>query len=68
VDTIRITSARVASNHVRVRNFADRYHLAFLACAVAMVVAVGIALGMRDLPLRAAPASDPSPQPATLAH
>src|SRR5690242_19236449 len=25
VDTIRITSARVASNHVRVRNFADRY-------------------------------------------
>src|SRR5690242_9341459 len=27
VDTIRITSARVASNHVRVRNFADRYEM-----------------------------------------
>jgi MFS family permease len=44
------------------------FHLAFFACAVAMVVAVAITLGMRDLPLRTAPASDPSPQPATLAH
>jgi hypothetical protein len=44
------------------------FHLAFFACAVAMVAAVAIALGMRDLPLRTAAASDPSPQPATLAH
>lgn len=47
---------------------AGAFHLAFLACAAAMVIAVAIAFGMRDLPLRAASASDPSPQAATLAH
>ena len=39
------------------------FQLAFLACAVVMAVAVVIALGMRDLPLRSAAAEDRQPQP-----
>jgi EmrB/QacA subfamily drug resistance transporter len=40
------------------------FHVAFLACAVAMVPAVLVALGMRDLPLRTSSANEPAP----LAH
>ena len=47
---------------------AGAFHIAFLACAVAMLPAVIVALGMRDLPLRTASASDPVTEPATLAH
>ena len=39
------------------------FQLAFLACAVVMAVAVVIALGMRDLPLRSAAAEVRQPQP-----
>jgi len=47
---------------------ADAFHLAFLACAVVMAVAVVIATGMRDLPLRGAAEHEPSAEPAALAH
>lgn len=47
---------------------AGAFHLAFLACAVAMVAALIVAFGMRDLPLRTASANEPPPEPATLAH
>ncbi len=40
------------------------FHIAFIACAVAMIPAVIVALGMRDLPLRTTSANEP----ATLAH
>jgi EmrB/QacA subfamily drug resistance transporter len=40
------------------------FHIAFAACAVAMVPAVAVALGLRDLPLRTTSANEP----ATLAH
>jgi EmrB/QacA subfamily drug resistance transporter len=43
------------------------FHIAFLACAVAMCVALVVALGMRDLPLRTASANEPA-EPAALAH
>ena len=43
---------------------AGAFHLAFIACAVAMVVAFVIALGMNDLPLRTGAANEP----AALAH
>lgn len=46
---------------------AGAFHVAFLACAVAMGIAVIVALGMRDLPLRTSAASAPS-EPAALAH
>jgi EmrB/QacA subfamily drug resistance transporter len=46
---------------------AGAFHLAFLACAVAMLAAVIVALGMRDLPLRSSSANEP-PEPAALAH
>ena len=46
---------------------ADAFHLAFLACAVAMGIAVVVALGMRDLPLRTSAASAP-PETNALAH
>jgi EmrB/QacA subfamily drug resistance transporter len=46
---------------------AGAFHLAFLACAVAMLAAVVVALGMRDLPLRTSSANEP-PEPAALAH
>jgi EmrB/QacA subfamily drug resistance transporter len=46
---------------------AGAFHLAFLACAVAMMAAVIVALGMRDLPLRTSSATEP-PEPAALAH
>jgi EmrB/QacA subfamily drug resistance transporter len=52
--------------HVHVA-MAGAFHLAFLACAVAMGVALVIAAGMRDLPLRTSSANDP-PEPAALAH
>jgi MFS family permease len=46
---------------------ADAFHLAFLACAVVMAIAVVVALGMRDLPLRTSSASAP-PETNALAH
>ncbi|HTC08376.1 MAG TPA: MDR family MFS transporter [Acetobacteraceae bacterium] len=46
---------------------ADAFHLAFLACAVVMGIAVVVALGMRDLPLRTSAASAP-PETNALAH
>ena len=47
---------------------ADAFRLAFLACAIVMAVAVVIAAGMRDLPLRSVAAREPSAEPAALAH
>ncbi len=49
---------------------AGAFHLAFLSCAVAMVIAVVVALGMRDVPLRSGSAEEPrsEPEPAALAH
>lgn len=50
---------------------ADAFHLAFLACAVVMALAVVITAGMRDLPLRTVAARDPgadTAEPAALAH
>lgn len=51
---------------------ADAFHIAFLACAVVMAVALVIAAGMRDLPLRStparSPAAEPGADPAALAH
>ncbi|HEX2944197.1 MAG TPA: hypothetical protein VHO91_24285, partial [Rhodopila sp.] len=47
---------------------AGAFHVAFLACAVAMVLGIGIAMGMRDLPLRTSSANEPAPEPAALAH
>jgi EmrB/QacA subfamily drug resistance transporter len=44
------------------------FHLAFLSCAVAMVVAAVVTLGMRDLPLRASSGDEPAQEPAALAH
>jgi hypothetical protein len=46
------------------------FHIAFLACAAGMAVAVVVALGMRDLPLRTrSPAEQKAPaEPAALAH
>jgi EmrB/QacA subfamily drug resistance transporter len=49
--------------HVQVA-LAGAFHVAFLACAVAMVPAVIVALGMRDLPLRTTSANEP----VALAH
>jgi len=46
---------------------AGAFDMAFLACAVAMLAALIVALGMRDLPLRTSSANDP-PEPAALAH
>jgi EmrB/QacA subfamily drug resistance transporter len=43
---------------------AGAFHIAFLACGVALVPAVIVALGMRDLPLRTTPANEP----VALAH
>ena len=47
---------------------AGAFHIAFLACAVAMVPALLVALGMRDLPLRTTSANEPATEPAALAH
>jgi hypothetical protein len=49
---------------------AGAFHLAFLACAAAMLVGTIVALGMRDLPLRSTSAGEVSaePEPAALAH
>jgi hypothetical protein len=46
---------------------AGAFHIAFLACAIAMVPAVLVAMGMRDLPLRTTSANEPA-EPAVLAH
>ncbi|HQT77731.1 MAG: hypothetical protein B7Z80_09205 [Rhodospirillales bacterium 20-64-7] len=53
--------------HVQVA-LAGAFHVAFLACAAAMIVGIGIAIGMRDLPLRTSAANEPVPEPAALAH
>jgi EmrB/QacA subfamily drug resistance transporter len=45
---------------------AGAFHLAFLACAIAMAGALVVALGLRDLPLRSSNAEEA--QPAALAH
>ena len=47
---------------------AGAFHLAFAVCAVAMLAAVIVALGMPDLPLRTSAANAPAPEPAALAH
>ncbi len=47
---------------------ADAFHLAFMACAVVMALAVVIAAGMRDLPLRSGASQEPSAQSGALAH
>ena len=47
---------------------AGGFHLAFLSCAVAMVIAAVVTLGMRDLPLRASAGEDSQTEPAALAH
>jgi EmrB/QacA subfamily drug resistance transporter len=60
-----VSPAMLAHVHLAL---ADAFHLAFLACAVAMAVALVVALGMRDLPLRTSAASAPRHQPAALAH
>jgi EmrB/QacA subfamily drug resistance transporter len=46
------------------------FHIAFLACAIGMAVAVVVALGMRDLPLRTRNAEEQKApaEPAVLAH
>ena len=43
------------------------FHVAFMACAVAMVGAMIVTRGMNDLPLRTTAANEP-PEPAVLAH
>jgi hypothetical protein len=53
--------------HVQVA-LAGAFHIAFLACAVAMVPAVFVALGLRDLPLRTSAANEPMAEPAALGH
>ena len=40
------------------------FHVAFIACAAAMIPALIVAFGMRDLPLRTTSANEP----ATIAH
>ncbi len=47
---------------------AGAFHIAFLACAVAMAAGLVIMRGMRDLPLRTSAAGEPPPEPAALAH
>jgi EmrB/QacA subfamily drug resistance transporter len=56
-----VTSAMLP--HVQIA-LAGAFHIAFLACGVAMVPALIAALGMRDLPLRTTAANEP----AALAH
>jgi EmrB/QacA subfamily drug resistance transporter len=59
-----VTPAMLPNVHAAM---AGSFHIAFLACAAAMVAALFVALGMHDLPLRTAAANEPS-QPAALAH
>ena len=47
---------------------AGAFHIAFMACAAAMLIGIGIALGMRDLPLRTSSADEPQREPTALAH
>jgi MFS family permease len=60
-----VPAAMIPQVHIAL---ADAFHLAFLACAVVMAVAVVIAVGMRDLPLRTVMALDSGGEPAPLAH
>ncbi|HEY1858434.1 MDR family MFS transporter [Acidocella sp.] len=60
-----VPAAMVPQVHVAL---ADAFHLAFLACAVVMAIAVAIALGMRDLPLRTVATNEAADEPAALAH
>jgi MFS family permease len=60
-----VPAAMIPQVHVAL---ADAFHLAFLACAVVMAVAVVIALGMRDMPLRTVSTHEPTGEPAPLAH
>jgi EmrB/QacA subfamily drug resistance transporter len=56
-----VTAAMVP--HIQLA-LAGAFHIAFLACAVAMVPAVIVAMGMRDLPLRTTSGNEP----VALAH
>jgi Na+/melibiose symporter-like transporter len=47
---------------------AGAFHLAFLACGVGMLVALVVAFGLRDLPLRTTSADEPHAEPTALAH
>lgn len=47
---------------------AGAFHLAFVACALAMAAGLVVMRGMRDLPLRTSAANEPPPEPAALAH
>ncbi len=47
---------------------AGAFHLAFIACALAMAAGLVVMRGMRDLPLRTSAANEPPPEPAALAH
>jgi EmrB/QacA subfamily drug resistance transporter len=60
-----VPTAMIPQLHVAL---ADAFHVAYLACAVVMAVAVVIALGMRDLPLRNVVTHEPADTPATLVH
>ncbi len=60
-----VPAAMIPQVHIAL---ADAFHLAFLACAVVMAVAVVIAVGMRDLPLRSVMTREPVGEPAPLAH
>lgn len=60
-----LPAAMIPQVHIALAN---AFHVAFLACAVVMAVAVVIALGMRDLPLRAAAKQEPAGEPAVMAH
>jgi EmrB/QacA subfamily drug resistance transporter len=60
-----VPAAMIPQVHVAL---ADAFHVGFLACAVVMAVAVVIALGMRDLPLRTVVTDEPAGEPAALVH
>jgi hypothetical protein len=60
-----VPAAMIPQVHVAL---ADAFHVGFLACAVVMAVAVVIALGMRDLPLRNVVTDEPAGEPAALVH
>jgi EmrB/QacA subfamily drug resistance transporter len=58
--------APVMLGHVQAA-LAGAFHLAFAACAIAMLAALFVAVGMRDLPLRTSSANQP-PESVALAH
>jgi EmrB/QacA subfamily drug resistance transporter len=59
-----VTSAMLPNVHIAL---ASAFHIAFLACAVSMLAAIAIAVGMKDLPLRSTSASETAENSA-LAH